>query len=100
MEKATINYPKGKPLKTKIVLPGSKSISNRLLIIKALCDEIFEIKNLSHAKDTSRLVELLSSKELNLNAQDSGTVMRFLTAYYAVTEGTRNITGSNRMLQR
>jgi len=100
MEKATINYPKGKPLKTTIVLPGSKSISNRLLIIKALCDEIFEIKNLSHAKDTSRLVELLSSIELNLNAQDSGTVMRFLTAYYAVTEGTRNITGSNRMLQR
>jgi 3-phosphoshikimate 1-carboxyvinyltransferase len=100
MEKATINYPKGKPLKTTIVLPGSKSISNRLLIIKALCDEIFEIKNLSQAKDTSRLVELLSSKELNLNAQDSGTVMRFLTAYYAVTEGTRNITGSNRMLQR
>ncbi|MFN5627726.1 MAG: 3-phosphoshikimate 1-carboxyvinyltransferase [Bacteroidota bacterium] len=100
MEKATINYPKGKPLKTTIILPGSKSISNRLLIIKALCDENFEIKNLSQAKDTLRLVELLSSNELNLNAQDSGTVMRFLTAYYAVTAGTRNITGSSRMLQR
>ena len=82
MEKATINYPKGKPLKTTIVLPGSKSISNRLLIIKALCEEKFEINNLSQAKDTLRLLELISSKELNLSAEDSGTVMRFLTVLF------------------
>lgn len=100
MEKATIKYPNGKPLKTTIVLPGSKSLSNRLLIIKALSEEKFEIKNLSHAKDTLRLLELLDSKETNLSAEDSGTVMRFLTAYYSVIDGTRIITGTERMLQR
>jgi 3-phosphoshikimate 1-carboxyvinyltransferase len=100
MEKVTIKYPKGKPLKTTIVLPGSKSLSNRLLIIKALSEDKFEIKNLSQAKDTFRLLELLESKDTNLSAEDSGTVMRFLTAYYSIVDGTRIITGTDRMLQR
>ena len=46
----------------KVVLPTSKSISNRLLIIQALSEQHFEIKNLSTADDTVLLQELLNSK--------------------------------------
>ena len=44
-----------------IDLESSKSISNRLLIIKELCKTKFEIQNLSNARDTKILFEILSS---------------------------------------
>lgn len=100
MEKVVISYPLGKPLKAKINLPGSKSLSNRLLIIKALCKDKFEIKNLSEANDTKRLIDLLNSNDTVFNVHDSGTTMRFLTSYFAITNGTRILEGTERMHQR
>lgn len=84
----------------EIVLSGSKSISNRALIIRALCKTSFPIKNLSTAKDTVTLQQLLSSKEEILDAGHAGTTFRFMTAFLALQKGTQTLTGSERMKQR
>ncbi len=89
-----------KRLEGTIKLEGSKSISNRVLIIRALCEENFAIQNLSEAKDTQTLVKLLASQETALDAGPAGTTFRFLTAYLALQEGTQVLTGSERMKQR
>ena len=89
-----------KSLKATVHLPSSKSISNRLLLIKALSGKNFSIKNLSESDDTKLLQELLSSKEKILDVQNAGTCFRFLTAYLARKEGDWILTGSERMKQR
>ncbi|MCF8297940.1 MAG: hypothetical protein K9J13_10385 [Saprospiraceae bacterium] len=92
-----------------IFLPSSKSISNRALIISALCDNKFQINNLSEADDTKLLNFLLekikktdskSKKITELDAKNSGTTFRFLTAYLTTIEGKWLLTGSERMKQR
>ena len=98
--KATIIAPK-KEIKSFISLPASKSISNRALIIQALCTERFKIRNLSESRDTQVLIEAL--KNLNNDIIDigaSGTAMRFLTAFLSLQSGERILTGSERMKQR
>ncbi len=83
-----------------IALNGSKSISNRVLIIRALSGQDFEIKNLSNAADTSKLESLLNSNQEILDAGPAGTTFRFLTAYLAFQNNTKILTGSERMKQR
>ena len=59
-----MNYKVSHPTKMvncEIDLPSSKSISNRLLIIKALCKDNFEIENLSDSDDTKILEQALNS---------------------------------------
>jgi len=90
----------GRSLKGKLFLSGSKSISNRVLIIEALSDSSFEKKNLADANDTQLLQQLLSSSQNTLDAQDAGTTFRFLTAYLAFKKGDWFLTGSERMQQR
>ncbi len=84
-----------------VVLNGSKSISNRTLIIQALCEEKFEIENLSSSDDTIALQKALASENNIIDIGAAGTTMRFLTAYFAVF-GSKEIilTGSERMKQR
>ena len=90
-----------KQLNGAIRLDGSKSISNRVLIIRALCKDDFTIEQLSHSDDTKTLEQLLSSENETLHAGAAGTTFRFLTAYLAVTtRRKRLLTGSERMLQR
>tara|TARA_R110002050_G_scaffold290260_3_gene443841 strand:- start:7690 stop:8907 length:1218 start_codon:yes stop_codon:yes gene_type:complete len=86
-------------LDVPIVLPASKSISNRLLIIKSLSDEGV-ITNLSTAQDTQILAKLLREMPATFNVGHAGTAFRFLTAYLAITHGTHILTGSSRMKQR
>ncbi|MBK6265203.1 3-phosphoshikimate 1-carboxyvinyltransferase [Marivirga sp. S37H4] len=86
-----------------INLPSSKSESNRLLILSALCEEDFEIHNLSEARDTQTLTRLLLQQQTNktFDVLDAGTAMRFLTAYLAVsTHRPVILTGTERMQQR
>ena len=78
----TITHPT-KVVKGNITLPTSKSISNRALIIQALCAEPFVIKNLSRAEDTQVLKRILETKPAIADVGDAGTAMRFLLAYYA-----------------
>lgn len=85
-----------------IQLPASKSISNRVLIIRALCQHDFPIHNLSEAEDTKTLLLALDSEGVthDIDAGHTGTAMRFLTSYLATRPGTFYLTGSERMKQR
>ena len=83
-----------------ITLDGSKSISNRVLLIKALCQEEFKIARLSTSKDTTTLQQLLTLNEGTYDAGAAGTTFRFMTAYLALQPGTQILTGSERMKQR
>ncbi len=84
----------------EITLAGSKSISNRVLIIRALCEERFPIHKLANAKDTVLLNRLLQSSGDTLDAGAAGTTFRFLTAYLSKQPGTQTLTGTARMKQR
>ncbi len=88
-------------LNTSIQLPGSKSESNRVLVIRSLSEQNFEIRNLSEAQDTITLNALITQLPAELNVGPAGTAMRFLAARLALIEGeTYLLTGSDRMLQR
>ena len=83
-------------------LESSKSISNRLLIIKELCKTKFEIQNLSNARDTKILFEILSNYKTRkgLNCEDAGTALRFIIAFLATREGIWKVSGTKRMHER
>lgn len=83
-----------------IEISGSKSISNRLLILHQLFEN-FSIENLSNSQDTQLLAAALQSTSEAIDIHHAGTAMRFLTSYYAIQEGkTVILTGSDRMKQR
>jgi 3-phosphoshikimate 1-carboxyvinyltransferase len=81
-------------------LSGSKSISNRLLIIQALSGSINSIDNCSTSEDTCVLQKALSSNSSIIDIGLAGTAMRFLSAYYASRKSNVILTGSKRMKQR
>ena len=89
-----------KKIQTRIRIPGSKSESNRALIINALSGNQLKLQNLSTARDTQHLVSLLMSNDNTIDVLDAGTSMRFLTAYYAATNRAKIITGTGRMKER
>ncbi len=96
-----ITKPSTSFIKDSLVLNGSKSISNRVLIIDALCHHQIKIENLSNADDTVFLQRILHSKDTILDAGAGGTTFRFLTAFLATQEGREVVlTGSERMQQR
>lgn len=95
-----ISHPTGKLFGT-LQLGGSKSLSNRVLLIKALCDTPFQIHSLSSSDDTTKLNELLSQSDREIyDVGHAGTSFRFLTAFLAIKEGTQILTGSSRMKER
>lgn len=81
-------------------LPASKSISNRVLIINALGGGRSVIHNLSDANDTQLMIRLIDSAEKEIDAEDAGTTMRFLTGYFAVSNQLKILTGTERMQER
>lgn len=89
-----------KKLVGEIDLEGSKSISNRALIIRSLCPEPFKIKHISESDDTIRLYELMKSNDIVLNAGEGGTTLRFLLALLATHDGQSILTGSESLLKR
>lgn len=83
-----------------IQISGSKSISNRLLILESLFSNI-KINNLSNSQDTQLLKKALSEDSETVDIHHAGTAMRFLTSYYSIQEGkTTILTGSGRMKER
>jgi 3-phosphoshikimate 1-carboxyvinyltransferase len=97
----TIQKPSTKKIQGEITLNGSKSISNRLLIINAICGGNINFSNLSNADDTVFLQNILKSNDSILDAGAGGTTFRFLTAFLAIQDGREAIlTGSERMQQR
>ena len=83
-----------------IDLSASKSESNRALIIKALADAPIDLHNLSNARDTKIMQQLLQSNEMALNVKDAGTTMRFLTAYCTSQNRETILKGTPRMHER
>ena len=84
----------------ELTITGSKSESNRLLVLKALHPQI-EIQNLSNSDDSQVTQEGLKSKSNIIDIHHAGTAMRFLTAYFAIQPHRQVIlTGSERMQER
>ena len=82
-----------------ISLPPSKSLSNRYLVLQALCREPVEIKNLSPARDCRLLQDALSAqKEIDL--QDAGTPLRFMIAVTAARGSKLLLTGNDSLKRR
>ena len=67
---------------TVLSISGSKSESNRLLILKELYPNI-DIVNLSSSDDTNVLCEALSTQSATIYIHHAGTAMRFLSAFFA-----------------
>lgn len=83
-----------------VQISGSKSISNRLLILDALYKDL-RCENLSDSQDTKVLQKALSSTQDTIDIHHAGTAMRFLTAYFAIqSDRSVILTGSTRMKQR
>lgn len=84
----------------EIIITGSKSESNRLLLLQALYPSI-EIINLSISDDSMVMQKALTASESEIDIHHAGTAMRFLTAFFAIQEGRKVIlTGSLRMKER
>ena len=84
----------------QIQITGSKSISNRLLILGKLFGNI-DMFNLSNSQDTTLLKKALESDSEIVDIHHAGTAMRFLASYYSIFEGRKTIlTGSDRMKNR
>ena len=83
-----------------IQITGSKSESNRLLILQQFYPNL-SIENLSNSDDSQLMQKALASSEKQISISHAGTAMRFLTAYFALKENSEIIlTGSHRMKNR
>ena len=96
-----ITLQKSKVVKqSSIKITGSKSESNRLLLLKALYPEL-SLENVSNSDDSELMTRALSSSSDLVDIHHAGTAMRFLTAFFAVQEGREvTLTGSKRMKER
>jgi 3-phosphoshikimate 1-carboxyvinyltransferase len=107
-----------------ITLPGSKSISNRTLLLAALSNGVTEIRDLLASDDTARMLEALAimgvkcenlsenawrvtgcngdfpNKQADLFLGNAGTAFRPLTAALALSNGHYTLTGTPRMHER
>ncbi len=95
-----LNVLEDSSINEEIIISGSKSESNRLLILQNLFPEV-SLGNLSDSDDSVHLQNALSSEDEVINIGHAGTAMRFLTSYFAINEGREIIlTGSERMQNR
>ncbi len=129
----TNEYPKempilpwtGEPPRAAVHVPGSKSLTNRALIIAAMAEGPSVLTGALDCEDTRVMVEalrrlgiavehepasaeirvqgcggLIPAREAALEVANSGTSLRFLTAMLAIGEGTFRLDGTPRMRQR
>ena len=86
--------------KAAIEITGSKSESNRCLLLAALFSGL-EIENLSNSDDAQYMQQGLKVENGTVDIHHAGTAMRFLTGYFASQEGKEIVlTGSKRMKER
>ena len=109
----------------KVILPGSKSLSNRALLVSALAKGNTKLLNVLKSDDTARMIEALQTLKVKLNVNattvdvtgnggvfneglntidlylgNAGTAMRPLCAALAVSQGVFKLTGEPRMMER
>lgn len=103
----TLRHP-SKEIQGTVQLTGSKSESNRALIIQALSRAAVNVENLSAAADTIIMNKALAladtscetGETVTVDIGPAGTAMRFLTSYLNLVEGNFILTGTERMQQR
>jgi len=89
-----------KVIKGNIQITGSKSETNRLLVLQQFYPNL-TIENISNSDDSELMQKALKSNSNEINIGHAGTAMRFLTAYFSVKEGAEIVlTGSHRMKDR
>ena len=99
MKDLTLRHQSGN-LHGRIQITGSKSESNRMLLLQALYPKIM-LDNLSNSDDTVAMKSGLESDKNMVDIGHAGTSMRFLSAYYSTLENQEKIlTGSSRMQER
>ena len=98
MNRLLLSAPSG--ISTDILLPASKSICNRVLIIHALSGGKQTLSNLSDCDDTKVMIEALKSKPTTIDIGAAGTAMRFLTAFFSTQSSCHILTGTERMQHR
>ena len=87
-------------LQSSIKISGSKSETNRLLLLQALYPNLV-LENVSNSDDSQVMIKALISNESIIDIHHAGTAMRFLTAFFAIKDGKEVIlTGSSRMKER
>ena len=98
--KLQLSAPDHKKIQKTIAITGSKSETNRSLLLQALFPNI-NIENRSNSDDGEVMQKGLSKSEGEVDIHHAGTAMRFLTAYFASQEGKHvTLTGSERMQER
>ena len=98
--KLYLSPPRNTHIKANIKITGSKSETNRLLLLRALFPNI-TIQNLSNSDDAQAMRKGLKMKTGEVDIHHAGTAMRFLTAYFASRPGKEVVlTGSKRMTER
>ncbi len=95
-----LDYTGHRSLRGTAELPGSKSISQRLLMIHALCNNAFTTERLSDAEDAQILRKGLEQNSGTIYCADGGTPLRFLLAYHALKGNPVTLDGSERLRQR
>lgn len=125
MINSALKIPKITAVKGQVILPGSKSLSNRALLVSSLASGSTRLLNLLKSDDTARMMEALKAlkvevrsntsfvevtgkggpfdeglNELTLNLGNAGTAMRPLCAALAVSDGVFTLTGEPRMFER
>ena len=88
-------------LPSRVVLPASKSISARALIVNELAELPCMLSNLSDCDDTKAMLRALDGDTELVDVGAAGTAMRFLSAYYSTRVGKEHLlTGTERMKHR
>ena len=98
--KLHLTGPSENQLHAQIKITGSKSESNRSLLLAALYDGV-TIENTSNSDDARVMAEGLKKTSGTVDIHHAGTAMRFLTGYFSGQEGKNVLlTGSKRMTER
>lgn len=98
--KLHLSGPPTNRLHAEIPITGSKSESNRSLLLQALYPNIV-IENLSNSDDAEVMQKGLKIEKGNVDIHHAGTAMRFLTGYFSTQKGKEvTLTGSQRMTER
>jgi 3-phosphoshikimate 1-carboxyvinyltransferase len=122
----TLELPKLTEAKGEVTIPGSKSLSNRILLLAALSEGTTHITNLLNSDDVNHMLTALSQLGVSyalsedrtectltglgdklaqgqnerLYLGNAGTAMRPLAAALCIGEGTFELTGEDRMFER
>ncbi|MFV0195893.1 3-phosphoshikimate 1-carboxyvinyltransferase [Empedobacter falsenii] len=89
------------PINNQLSITGSKSESNRLLLLNQLFENVLTLENISNSEDSQLMQKALANKTDLIDIHHAGTAMRFLTAYFSIQDERKvTLTGSDRMKQR